>query len=389
VTNESGGALRYRMTETIRQYAREKLADTDEGASLRDRHLAYYATLAEDAVPEFRSGSMATHARLLLEIDNVRTALGWAQETGRDEDGLRLAAAYYRVWFVYASHAEGLAWLQGFAEQGAPVTSLPWLRAYLELYEAHAHMGDYSAAYAAAERALPMAEALNSSVELSTAYYAYGYVLRGRGELAAARAYFERALAVADALSAKRDIAWLITSVYDGMKEAWLDEGDFARAEVYYNLARAQQTVNPLGKAGPERRWGYVLLERGDAAGAYKSIRDSLLDNWTAGDRKGVAASLAASGVLASASGDLTRAARLFGASEAVCEFLRTPLTADDISRIQRSVTALREQLDAAVLNAAWVEGRAMTLEQAIDYALDNIQPISTGPRDKIIGEGG
>jgi hypothetical protein len=52
-------------------------------------------------------------------------------------------------------------------------------------------------------------------------------------------------------------------------------------------------------------------------------------------------------------------------------------------------VTALREQLDAAVLNAAWVEGRAMTLEQAIDCALDGYQPISSGPRDKIISEGG
>jgi hypothetical protein len=112
------------------------------------------------------------------------------------------------------------------------------------------------------------------------------------------------------------------------------------------------------------------LLYLGDLDAALPQFRESLVLNAEVEDIQAVAACVAAFGAVALARGDLTRAARLYGASEALSQSIHTRLLVFDHEQFERNVTALREQLDAAALNAAWAEGRAMTLEQAVAYAL-------------------
>lgn len=89
----TGAETRFRMLETIRQYARDKLHDAGGGTSVRDRHLAYFLLLAEEAEPYLRRGSQITWLdRLDTELDNIRLALEWSLARRVDE-GLRLAAA--------------------------------------------------------------------------------------------------------------------------------------------------------------------------------------------------------------------------------------------------------------------------------------------------------
>jgi hypothetical protein len=99
-------------------------------------------------------------------------------------------------------------------------------------------------------------------------------------------------------------------------------------------------------------------------------MRESLVDNWEMGDERAVAASLAAYGVLAVAQAELPRAARLFGASEAYIESIHDFLQYWDREQVRRNVSALRERLDEQTLDAEWAAGRAMTPDQAIEYAL-------------------
>jgi hypothetical protein len=84
-----------------------------------------------------------------------------------------------------------------------------------------------------------------------------------------------------------------------------------------------------------------------------------------------VAACLAAFAARALACNELRQAGRLFGAAEALSESIHEPLLPEDAFQVRRNVAVLRERLDAATLNAAWAEGRAMTLDQAVAYALE------------------
>ena len=107
------GETRYRMLETIRQYARDKLAETGKGESIRDRHLAYFVKLAKQAEPElYRSDQALWLKRLDAELDNFRAALEWAL-TKDIEAGLRILSAPWRFWRnKYIS--EAATWLDQF-----------------------------------------------------------------------------------------------------------------------------------------------------------------------------------------------------------------------------------------------------------------------------------
>ncbi len=100
VDREQGDEVRYRLLETVRQYAREKLAESGEGSALRDRHLDFFVMLAEQAEPEIRSHNQVEWLdRLDADLENLRAALEWGQE--RDvEKFARLASALWRYWLV-------------------------------------------------------------------------------------------------------------------------------------------------------------------------------------------------------------------------------------------------------------------------------------------------
>jgi predicted ATPase/class 3 adenylate cyclase len=109
---------RYRMLETIRQYARDKLHDSGRGVKVRDQHLAYYLLMAEEAEPYLRGGNqVAWFDRLDAELDNLRLALEWSL-TGRVDEGLRLAAALLWFWHIRGHGSEGSVWLEQLLAAG-------------------------------------------------------------------------------------------------------------------------------------------------------------------------------------------------------------------------------------------------------------------------------
>ena len=115
---------RYRMLETIRQYAREKLLDGPDSAVLRDRHLTYFVKLVEQAEPElYRSNQHSWLNRLQNEIDNLRTALEWSLATDV-ESGLQIASLPWRFWQGYGYLQELGTWLRQLLERHDTVNAL-------------------------------------------------------------------------------------------------------------------------------------------------------------------------------------------------------------------------------------------------------------------------
>src|SRR5215218_167252 len=113
VAADADGEPRFRMLETIREFAWDQLPEADE-VGLRDRHLMYFVALAERAEPQLRGPDQAAWLRrLTAEQADIRAALAWAQEADRDEAMLRLAAALRRrFWHDAGGLGEGLRWLE-------------------------------------------------------------------------------------------------------------------------------------------------------------------------------------------------------------------------------------------------------------------------------------
>lgn len=115
VEREGEGEARSRMLETIRQYAREKLAASGEADAVRERHLHFYLQLAEQGEIGLRgAGQQAWLQRLSVEQDNVRAALEFALASRAPEHaeaGLRLVVAQSFFWFVRGSMQERRDWL--------------------------------------------------------------------------------------------------------------------------------------------------------------------------------------------------------------------------------------------------------------------------------------
>jgi hypothetical protein len=150
-------------------------------------------------------------------------------------------------------------------------------------------------------------------------------------------------------------------------------EGDFGQALHKGKIAHAHaiKRGNMYASTAMARYLGYALLNyTGNAHEAAERFRESLVGNFALGDKQAVAACLAAWAALAVEQEKYHRAARLFGASEALQEAISTSLMPWDESQVQRNVATLRQALPIAELQAQWAAGRAMSMEQAIDDAL-------------------
>lgn len=113
-------AGRYEIHELLRQYARDKLAASDDESEVRSQHLAHFLRLAEEAEPRLRSADqLAWLNRLETEHDNLRVALKWSLSGGPIEAGLWLAGALARFWYWHGYWDEGRAWLEKLLSKSA------------------------------------------------------------------------------------------------------------------------------------------------------------------------------------------------------------------------------------------------------------------------------
>jgi hypothetical protein len=110
--SEEGG-VRYRMLESVRQYARDKLEESEDAEKLRLRHATFFLALAEEAEPElWGPDQMVWLERLEREHDNLRAALSRLIERGEPELGVPLAGALRWFWHGQGHYSEGRRWLE-------------------------------------------------------------------------------------------------------------------------------------------------------------------------------------------------------------------------------------------------------------------------------------
>jgi predicted ATPase/class 3 adenylate cyclase len=409
VAEPAGAALRYRLLETIRQFAAEQLAEAgEEAAAVQAAHGRHFLALAETAAPHLTGREQGVWlARLDADEDNLRRA---AEHAARDPDGtgqvLRFGVALRHYWLARARQNEAAGLLQ-------PVLERPEARADPGLFAAAL----VTAAWAARDAGLPAAGQLtDSAVEVARrlgddraliealgllcCYYSFaGQPERGfpLGQEAVERA---RRLDD-DFLLGFSLLLWLLTSdlmdparagqlfteavaatersgdqirnyrLHNNAGDRALRTGDTAAARAH--LDQAAQAMQAIGQKNDHHvpvNWGWVLREENDTDGARSMFGTALRISRRTGERDGLACATLGLACLAADRGDWQRAAALHGAAQAFTDQFAEPWQVLEARYRRDSLHKVRTALGEEQFARAYAEGMALSLDEALGLAL-------------------
>jgi len=419
VDDADGDATRYHLLETIRQYARDKLLDANESLEARNRHGHYFLQVAEKAEPEmYQADSGKLIEMLESEWGNLQAALEWTTEQDIDS-ALRMIYALQMFWVRNGHHGQGRFLTESVIARAEALPPLEgeaalkrkfWMtRALSSLVAIAISHGDNRNASEVAAKCAAYARAIgnNGLAARALAYNCSG--LMAVGEIEGVEALAREALRCAQD---SQDVFALGLS-YGVNSEYLINVGQSPELAREY----ASQSTQLLKAGGNE--WGYaiVLLGIGLAAkykGDFKFSRENLekilplyqamndthrvmmimsefghMDRYEGkldqaerayrqtiavwlkiGHRAAVANQLECLAFIAIAHEQGARAVKLLGAAEALREKIRIPMSSFERSEYDRSVAQLRAMLPEAEFNALWNAGRALTMEQGVELAL-------------------
>ncbi len=400
------------VLEPVRQYALDKLEESDEAEEARRRHAEFFLGLAEETETEMRGPEQATWLdRLEAEHDNLRGALSWALERGEPELGLHLAEAFWWFWEARGYFDEGRRWLEQALAKGSRVTSAR-ARALDGVGNLAVELGDVDRAVAAAEEGLKLRAQLGLEASVAAS------LLRLMGLTAGIRGDYERATDLSrESLALGREAEDKLTVVWSliHLGRVSSDQGDHERATQFYeeglalcresgyttplpnflsalacefllqgNQERAT-TVNEEATAlvrkqganlggysrlpGTLERLGWAALLRGDQERAKAWHDENLRLSQKLGNKLMATESLEGLACAVGTKGEAERAAKLFGAAQALREAVGYPQPPSERAVQEPYLVATRSRLEET-WEAALAEGRAMDLEEAVEYAL-------------------
>jgi ATP/maltotriose-dependent transcriptional regulator MalT len=405
---------RFTTLETIREYAEERLIQSGEEASSRQRHMEYYLGLAEAIVPhdphEFAASFLTPKfERLELEHENLRAALKWSIDHGDAEHALRLGVALHWFWFMQGHVTEGRRWLEaGLAltdshagsqptrfthahalrcagwlanEQADPVHTQAYYEASLVLFREIGNKsgiadvlfdlafratftGDFARAETLYGESLALFRDINEQSAVATLTGFMGYLALVRGDFARAAPLLTERLTCNQEQGDIAGVAWALGYLGDLARYT----GDLARAadlcEQSLTLRREIGEISGLGVA--LNSMGRVAIEQGDRVRAVALLRESLLLREERGDKRGVAECLEGLGEAVVMQGQAELAAKLYGAAFALRTLAVTPVLPADQPAYERTLVFAQSSLGEPAFRAAWKRGQTMSLEEVM-----------------------
>ena len=421
VTDEQEGELRYRLLETIREYAWEQLAACNEVEITRQQHAHYYLAYVQESAPrvmretqsplQFVLGAESEPwvKKLEQDSDNLRAALVWCLREAHDiETGIQLVLWLCVFWDVRGLHTEAIEWLRRALIYSDVATHA---LAHAQLLTAVAHtasvIGDYAWAETASIKALTLCRRLDNRFELMRALWVRTSEIMHRGHYAEARVLAEEWLL----LTRELHNAW-----YEGIALFWLGiismhQNDFTQAlSLHEESLRVMPTVEigtkfvvqfyqamvwwclgeddramlccgeglayfreigfEFGTATVLHTMGDIVLFQGDLDRAKQYYLESVTLLRRQSARQRIVWPLAGLAALAVAEGQSTRAITLWAAADALREAVNSiDFTMSHDGYLLR-INAARAELDVQTLAAAEAAGRALSFDQAAAYAL-------------------
>jgi len=377
VDHEHGDETRYALLETIRQYALEKLIESGESEAIRRRHAEFFTTWVGQMAMELRAGptQLERFEQLEPEQSNVGAALEWSLGGADSELGLRLVGAIWYFWWRAGHWAEWERWLTlapahmalvSEATRAETLVALCGMELYVKRHTEEA--GRHGRA------ALELHRRLGDPRNIAWAIF-WLNTTGSRGLLGMDDEYAQALSLTEEALTLLRqagDLAGIAQALTNLSIYAY-NHGDHERSK-----AAGQESLEIAIKIGDQLRehiqygnLGEIAMNEGDYEAAVTLFKRSLVWAGRHGNSTMVLSGLANLARACSLRGGPERTARLFGAGEALSENLGVQLQPSEVSEYDRSAALVREQLGEATFQALRAEGRAMKMEQAIEYALD------------------
>jgi predicted ATPase/DNA-binding CsgD family transcriptional regulator len=411
--DELAGDARYRLLDTIRQYAADRLAASGEQEAVRDRQLRCMLALGEHVDRlAFSSGApswpeqVRLYQRISAEQGNFRAALTFCRERRDAERGLRLCVALRSPWVVQGDVTEGLSWFGRFLALDEHVPAGVRARALMLSAELAFEHQDYRAAAHSAQAAVAMCEsypaacpagglrilalvrlrsgraeealeladkALDVAVthadgwEQGLAKVAEATILGRTGHLADAQAAYESALGLLQGNN-----GWGIAHALYGFGSLARARHDHAGALGHFRAAL--EYFSELGARTEIARClagiGLVAMNELDVPTASASLAQSLELSLATGQRLGIARGLEAFAALAIICGDDAASARLEGAAAVVREAIGSARSAAAQARLDGLLVSARQRLGPERTAELVAEGRLLGMHEAVRYAL-------------------
>lgn len=411
-TEGMNGEPRFMMLETLREFGLEQLDASGEQDTIRHRHAIFFLALAEQGEARLESTEQVEWMnRMEQEHDNLRAALEWSKTSdGTADVCLRLAGALGLFWQVRGYYTEGRERLAGilstnparrqtadgarllgrtaelaYRQSDYPATIL-FAEESLEIYRqlgdrqgaasaliklgnAATEVGDFVAASGFLEEALATWRELEDKHGTARALISLGWVALRAGDYLLAQRHLEEALALSRQLGDALRIGFELS----GLGEVAMRQGDTRRAAqlVEESLQIRRQLGNKWGVGVSLGILSRVAMREGNWDRAIARLSESLEVRREIGDQSGSAWCLERLAEIAMAMGQAEKAVRLFGAGATLRASIQSVIDPVDQSEYDIQVTSLRAKLGEERFVAVWDEGSALTLEQAVTYALE------------------
>ena len=378
----ASGSARFTMLATLREFALERLGEAGEAPALARRHARWCLDLAEQAAPHLRSAAQDIwYVRLDEERDNLRAALTWCQSHAESDPeaapwGLRLASAlfWYWVWTgMWAEAARPFGFFLAHPRTRSPAHAATRLDALTYASVVCTVNGDVASADAFRDEAIALARTLEDPARLALAL-----TVPATGETEPARlqeiaGLLEEGVRLAGEIGHQEALGFGCI----GLGNVALRSGDAVAARTWYARAldARRQQGNKWGIAQALLSLAETASQEGDHAEARRLLGVAIrifprVPALRAGSN--VAMCLAELGAVAVAAGDVARAATILGAVDVLARGLGFQLPTPHRLGYGEAVDAARARLGDGAFRTAWEAGQAMTLDQAIDFALDD-----------------
>src|SRR5215204_578013 len=367
---EKDGETRYRLLETVRQYGREKLEASADAKEARRRHTGFYLALAEEAEPRLKGRQQVERMeRLEVENQNLRAATQRLLGKGEIETVVRLAWALRLFWYQRGHQGEGHRYAGSVLEMDDARPTVARARAFLVAAVMSYGFESFGRTQQLWEESFALFGRTEDKSGLALAMGGVGIIAMLQDETERASTFIE------DSVNLFRELGdkWGISSVLMYLGMVPFNRGDYEEATRYFEEALA------LSREIGNRQSGYVSLHnlaqtaeaQGDHERAMRLYAEGMRLALEISDEAHAAYCLEELARLVGMRSEPERPVRLLGASQALLEAAGAPLYAYARDLYERWIKELRSRLGETAFGAAWAEGRAMSPEHAIEYALE------------------
>jgi predicted ATPase/DNA-binding SARP family transcriptional activator len=334
---------RFRMLETVREYAQEQLKSAGEHDDTRARHAAFFLSVAERLAPDLRGqGAEAAIAQLEREHDNFRSALDFMSATDATEQQLRLGRALGRYWYIRGYVAEGRARLEAALSGSGPHEPQHRAGALRAVGLLTWRQGDWDTAERYATEGLSLAREIGDLENEISSLSVLASIVQSRDERGRARELQEEFVALARQLGRADSISIGLNN----LAAIAFADGDEQRTRELY-----EESLLHAREAGAKELEAFAVWGLGDYPAALELFIQLRFDERIGAVYVGV-------GTAAADQDEGELAARLLGACRALWD--RTGVTPDFTTReaFEELFTRLREVLGADAFEAAFAAGR-------------------------------